>query len=215
MGLNKFKSDPPIILALDTSGPRLQIALGLASGIKTRVEDIARGHAEILFIRLADFLKENNISYQDLTRIIVSTGPGSFTGLRIGIAAARGLALALNIPVIGVPNLFALSLAQKNIPFSIVIDARRDQFYAQHFEGPGAPLNKPQLLDREQMENQYTSTKTPIYTDPKLDIICLTRFGAGVDVDEGADKNSFPPCPCYVRAADAKPQTKLQVATKS
>src|SRR4051812_38337864 len=100
------------ILAIDTAAPRLQLAvLRGDGGFDTLIEDMATGQAERLFPALAELLARSNASYSDLARIAVTTGPGSFTGLRIGLSAARGLALALGIPVVGIPSLLALSLS--------------------------------------------------------------------------------------------------------
>jgi tRNA threonylcarbamoyladenosine biosynthesis protein TsaB len=194
------------ILALDTSGPRLQLALQ-TNGITTSlVENVARGHAEILFDRLAGFLHRNALTYRDLTRIAVTTGPGSFTGLRIGISAARGLALALDIDIVGVPNLLAISLGGSPGPLHVILDARREQAYVQKFLGPGQPESAPRVTALNGAEKLGSISKTPTLRDPRVDMGLLVAFAAGVD------SRKFLPAPTYVRAADAKPQTKMRVA---
>ena len=164
--MNLEMSDLQVLLAIDTSGPRLQLALRVGKKTKTLVEDIQRGHAEILFDRLADFLNQNQVAYADISKIIVTTGPGSFTGLRVGIAAARGLGLALDRPVIGVPNLLALSLEIDRDASSIVVDARRDQYYAQNFNAPGLPSDDPELIDPETYKSSYEQSCSHILVDP-------------------------------------------------
>ncbi len=206
--------DPSIkLLALDTSGPALQIALLQNGKIETYIEDIARGHAEILFLRLEKFLAQNELSYQDLTHLAVTTGPGSFTGLRVGIAAARGLALALKIPVIGVPNLFALSLNKKNNcstgGLSVLIDANRGQYYVQDFIEPGKEKNRPALIENAEAKRKLMVMGQESTDDARVDIKALARWAAR------ASPLDFPPEPTYVRAADAKPQTKAKIARKS
>ncbi len=193
-----------VLLALDTSGPRLQMALNMDGKTISFCEEIAKGHAEILFERLQMFLGTSQISYKDLSKIAVTTGPGSFTGLRVGIAAARGLGLALKRPVVGIPNLLALSLDMPGRrDFSIIVDARRNQFYAQSFVSPGIPLAPPQLLEEGQLQEKWSCDSALI--DPQINIEQLAIFAAGVDL------KAFPPAPTYVRAADAKPQTKLRI----
>lgn len=200
------------LLALDTSGPALQIALLLDGEIVIHTEDIARGHAEILFLRLESFLEVHKLSYQDLTCLAVTTGPGSFTGLRIGIAAVRGLALALNIPVIGVPNLLALSLSKAGQnpmgSLSILVDANRGQYYVQDFLEPGRPKNKPVLIESIDAEVKLLAMGQECPDDARLDIKMLAKWASGVNPLD------FPPEPTYVRAADAKPQTRAKIARK-
>jgi len=198
------------ILFIDTSGPKLQLALaGSENGpVCFWVEDIGRGHAEILFDRLAGFLSGNATGYKDLTRIGVTTGPGSFTGLRIGISAARGLGLALDIPVIGVPNLLALSLGGPKNPHAVVVDARRSEAYVQEFFAPGQPKTKPLLVPLHQAEELSSAGNFSLLKDPLLDIGQVARFALA------ASEADFPPIPSYVRAADAKPQSKMRIARK-
>jgi len=198
------------ILFIDTSGPRLQLALaGAGVGAEfSLVEDIARGHAEIIFDRLAGFLAASKTNYNALTRIGVTTGPGSFTGLRIGISAARGLALALEIPAIGVPNLLALSLCGPQNPHAIILDAKRNQAYVQQFVAPGQPEGAAQLLFMEKAELIKPTENFSLMRDPLVDIVRVARFALA------AKEADFPPQPSYIRAADAKPQNKMRIARK-
>src|SRR5665213_4553434 len=137
-----------VVLAIDTAAPRLQLALLRADGVvDSSIDDIAQGHAELLFPRLDALLARNEVTYADLDRVAVTTGPGSFTGLRIGLSAARGLGLALDIPVLGIPSLLTISLAAPaGRPVAILLDARRDEAYFQTFSEPGIALGDPQLL---------------------------------------------------------------------
>jgi len=198
-----------ILLAVDTAGPRLQLALLRAdNSIDSVVEDLAKGHAEILFGRIDTLLARNGLSYRDLRRIAVTTGPGSFTGLRIGMSAARGLGLALSIPVIGVPSLLAISLeappSEGEHPFSVAVPAGRGGTYHQHFSAPGRPAGDPELI-----EGDWLNGGQPDLVGPFCDIERLARFAAD------ADPADYPPNPTYVRDADAKPQNKARVARLS
>src|SRR5690606_21758356 len=128
----------PVTLAIDTAAPRLQLAVVLPDGrTDILVEDIAKGHAEILFERLATLLARNDLAYENIERVAVTTGPGSFTGLRIGLSAARGLGLARKVPVLGIPSLLAISLAAPSGPVAVLLDARRGEAYFETFPGPG------------------------------------------------------------------------------
>lgn len=98
------------ILAIDTSASLC--AAGVFDGereLGREVIDIGKGHAEHLMAVIDAALSAAGRTYADLTRIVVAVGPGSFTGIRVGVATARGLALALKIPVVGVSNLEAVA----------------------------------------------------------------------------------------------------------
>jgi tRNA threonylcarbamoyl adenosine modification protein YeaZ len=196
------------LLAIDTAAPRLQLALLQGKTADVSIDEIAQGHAEILFDRIAALLARNATAYADLTRIAVTTGPGSFTGLRIGLSAARGLALALDIPVVGVPSITAISLAAPaGQPTAILLDARRGEAYFQRFAAPGAPETPPELLPME-VARGAIPPGVGVIESPFCDIAALARFAAGLPPDR------FPPEACYVRSADAKPQDGAKLARR-
>jgi tRNA threonylcarbamoyladenosine biosynthesis protein TsaB len=190
-------------LAIDTAAPRLQLALlWRDGGVDTSVDDIATGHAEIIFERIGALLHRNGLGYADLERVVTTTGPGSFTGLRIGLSAARGLALARSIPVVGVSSLVALSLTAGG-PSSVLLDARRGEAYFQPFSGPAQPLAAGALLP---MTEALGRVEGEVISGPFIDIAALVRFGADLD------PLLHPPEPNYIRDADAKPQTAARIA---
>jgi tRNA threonylcarbamoyl adenosine modification protein YeaZ len=194
------------LLAIDTAAPRLQLALLRAPDrVDSLVEDMATGQAERLFPALAELLATAGVTYPDLTRIAVTTGPGSFTGLRIGLSAARGLGLGLGIPVVGIPSLFALSLAARCDAIAVLLDARRDEAYFQTFSGPGIPIGAPALLPIAEAR-AAVPRGAELFTSPFVDIAALARFAAT------ADPALYPPEAAYIRDADAKPQEKFRVA---
>ena len=192
------------ILAIDTAAPRLHLALLLPDGrVDVSVDEIATGHAELIFTRIGELLAGNGVGYPDLTRVVTTTGPGSFTGLRIGLSAARGLALARSIPVIGVPSLLALSLAVPG-PSTVLLDARRGEAYFQSFAGVAEPTSAPMLLAMEAAQEAIVPGSTLIQS-PFVDIGLVARYGAL------ADPAAHPPEASYVRDADAKPQTAARI----
>lgn len=193
------------LLAIDTAGPRLQLALLVGERTDTLVEQMPTGQAERLFPAIAELLARDQTAYADLTRIAVTTGPGSFTGVRIGLSAARGLGLALSVPVIGVPTLTALSLAADCNPVAILLDARRGEAYFQLFSGPAIAVGAPALLDIDTARARVPDGATLI-TDSTPDIARLAAFAMT------ADPARFPPDATYIRDADAKPQDKFIVA---
>jgi tRNA threonylcarbamoyl adenosine modification protein YeaZ len=165
---------------------------------------MATGQAERLFPALGELLAKAGVTYADLTRIAVTTGPGSFTGLRIGLSAARGLGLALNLPVLGIPSLFALSLSATG-PVAVLLDAKRGEAYFQTFAGPGIPVREAALLPTEEAR-ALVPPGAELLTSPFIDIAALARFALI------ADPKLYPPEAAYIRDADAKPQEKFRVA---
>ena len=197
---------PMTLLAIDTAGPRLQLALRRDHGADVLVEDMPTGQAERIFPAIAELLARHGATYADLTRIAVTTGPGSFTGVRIGLSAARGLGLGLAIPVVGVPSLVALSLAgPPGPPFAVLLDARRDEAYLQRFLAPGEPMGGAALLPVAEARRGLPGT-LPILEGPHADIGLVAAFVAG------RDPALFPPDAAYLREADAKPQERFVVA---
>jgi tRNA threonylcarbamoyladenosine biosynthesis protein TsaB len=194
------------LLAIDTAGPRLQLALrGDDGAVDSLVEDMPTGQAERIFTAIAELLARNGVGYRDLGRVAVTTGPGSFTGVRIGLSAARGLGLALGIPVVGVPTLLALSLGAGCNPLTVLLDARRGEAYIQSFSGPGIPIGAPALLPEAEARNRVPAG-AELVTSPIVDIAALANLAAT------ADPTAFPPDAAYVRDADAKPQEKFRIA---
>jgi tRNA threonylcarbamoyladenosine biosynthesis protein TsaB len=198
----------PLTLAIDTAAPRLQLGLVHPDGrADWLVEDIATGHAERLFGCLETLLARNELTFADLGRVASTTGPGSFTGLRIGLSAARGLGLARGIPVIGVPSLLALSLSADG-PCTVLLDARRGEAYLQGFSGPGEPTEPARLVPLAEAEALVPADGV-VLRSPFVDIVAVARFAAS------ADPASFPPEAAYVRDADAKPQTAARLVRQT
>ncbi|TFF25441.1 tRNA (adenosine(37)-N6)-threonylcarbamoyltransferase complex dimerization subunit type 1 TsaB [Jiella endophytica] len=155
---------PPLVLAIDTAFSRCTAAVFDAAGdgrlLASAEPEIGKGHAERLTGVIDEVLAEAGITYRDLQRIAVTTGPGSFTGIRVGVAAARGLALALDIQAVGMSTLDALANGaiamaggnaelrggQSTTPVLAVIDARRGEVYAALYSSDGSALNGPAAL---------------------------------------------------------------------
>ncbi len=199
-------SDASLTLAIDTAAPRLQLALGHgAERIETLIEPIATGHAERIFSAIDALMARLGVGYGDLARLVVTTGPGSFTGLRIGISAARGIALARGRPIVGVPSLLALSLsAPAGAPVDVLLDARRGEAYFQRFSAPGVPESSAQLLSMDVAQAQLRPGVHRIES-PFVDIAAVLVHGLTLDPLRS------PPDPAYIREADAKPQTDKRI----
>ncbi len=149
-----------------------------------------RGQAERLMPLLQEVLAEAECTWKDLDAIGVGIGPGNFTGIRISVSAARGLALGLAVPAVGVTGFDALAdlAPPAQIP---AISGPRDQVYVQ-LEGAD-----PRLVDQSEAESLGALFFCP---DPALQAQAIARIAAirwtGVQV---------PPAPLYVRPADAAP----------
>ena len=142
-----------LVLAIDCaldacSAAVLDSAAGAIVASQSRI--MARGHAEAVMPLVARVMDEAAVEFSALGRVAVTVGPGSFTGLRVGIAAARGIALAAGKPAIGLTTL--ASLAAPHIaegdsgPVVAVIDARHDQVYMQVFAPGGRTLLAPRVV---------------------------------------------------------------------
>src|SRR3984885_15501540 len=127
-----------LILALDTAlGACAAGVLDTDAGklLGRESQAMKRGHAEALMPLIARVIEQSGIGFAGLDRIAVTTGPGSFTGLRVGLSAARGIALAADKPVVGVTTLaaYAAPIVSENGKHPIIsaIDARHDQVFFQ------------------------------------------------------------------------------------
>jgi tRNA threonylcarbamoyl adenosine modification protein YeaZ len=147
------------ILALDTSMGACSAAVLRATDSTRRLHtlqaEMARGHAEALMPMVEEVLAEAEIDACDLDLIAATTGPGSFTGVRIAIAAARGLALVTKAQLYGTDSLTVMARAARlagfepNGPFAVAVDARREMLYLGLFDQTGSKLEGPLLITPE------------------------------------------------------------------
>ncbi|HEX5508028.1 MAG TPA: tRNA (adenosine(37)-N6)-threonylcarbamoyltransferase complex dimerization subunit type 1 TsaB [Pseudolabrys sp.] len=187
---------------------------------------MARGHAEALMPLLARVIDSSNLDISEIDRIAVTVGPGSFTGLRVGISAARGLALASGKPAVSVTTLAAYAApyfdADDTLPVVAAVDARHEHIYLQVFGPGGHTLVAPRLSSLREALRVCTNgaprivgtaanliasawpsgEREPSSVDPRPapEIEWVARLGAATE-DTG-----MPPKPLYLRAPDARPQ---------
>lgn len=137
-----------MILAVDTCLAASAIAVLDGDVVRAaRSEPMTRGHQERIAVLAREVMAEAGVKFPDLTRIAVTVGPGSFTGLRVGLSFAKGLATALSIPCVGVNSLEALAATAGAAGFVAgVLDAKMGQVYLQVFDG-GKPLMAPDALE--------------------------------------------------------------------
>jgi tRNA threonylcarbamoyladenosine biosynthesis protein TsaB len=218
-----------LILAIDTALDACAVAVldtELGRPVARHSESMARGHAEALMPMIAAVMRQAGIGFAALDRIAVTTGPGSFTGLRVGLSAARGLALAADKPVVGLTTLtaYAAPLVAENAAHPVIaaIDARHGQVYYQEVAGNGASLVRPRLgpIEEAVEASQYGALRLvgnaaallaerwpalappPAQVEPAAspDITWVGWLGAAVSPD------AAPARPYYLRAPDARPQ---------
>lgn len=211
-----------LVLVIDTSGPDCgagiydSSARRLAGG---RSETIGKGHAERLPQMVVDACRQAGTELKDIARIAVTVGPGSFTGIRVGVAMARGLALALGVPVVGVTTLQVVAAPHLGEADHVLalIDARREELYAQLFDRHGNAASAPAALSFEEARALGARNDAVMVgsgaailqgaPSPQIDAMPLDligHIGAGLDP-------STPARPLYIRGADAKPQMHFAV----
>lgn len=223
-----------IILALDTCMAACSTAvLRLDQGeryMAQRFEPMERGHAEALFPMIEAVMAEAGVAFADIGRIAVTVGPGTFTGVRAGIAAARGIALAAKLPVVGAGSLEVMAAgALRQIGadamasgFMVAHDARRDEVYVQHFDPAARALSPATILNIAEAGQNFPQEINAIAGSGASAIAAqLSAQNRSVRailpglLPDAADLAVIalnlphceqPPVPLYLRAPDAKPQ---------
>lgn len=159
---------------------------------------MTRGQAERLMLLLEEMLAEANVTYQDLSAIGVGVGPGNFTGIRIAVSAARGLALGLNIPAVGVSSCEARSFKASATDL-VAIPAPRDQVYICD---PSNPCADPELVTLDYAQRKSADLGRQLRTDSSAQDIAIAI--AHITANRWKTTTT-PPAPLYVRPADAAP----------
>lgn len=194
--------------------------------LAVRFEPMTKGHQERLGGLVRDAMAEAGGGFDVLDRIGVTVGPGSFTGLRVGMAFAQGLGAALDRQVVGLSTLDALaaSLPDDDPPTVALIDARRGQVYARLFDG-GRPLGPDAALTLEDAAVQIRDLDRPVrlvgsgapvlveaFPDVQA-VLVDTRAAPSPEalaiLTARADPAVSPPRPLYLRAPDATPPSRL------
>ena len=192
------------ILAFDTSAAHCAAAV-LSEGriVASRVEAMEKGQAERLLPMLEEVLTQAGMRWADLASLAVGTGPGNFTGIRIGVAAARGLALGLGIGAVGVTRLEALAFGMVG-PVRVIEDARRGSVYVRGF---GCSPSEARLMTVSEASALPAapvvgSGATLVGAAPVPPPYPLVEAIARIAARAGAAPR---PAPFYLRAADASP----------
>lgn len=225
------------VLSLDTamSGCTVGLLNTETGEASSSVELMVRGHAERLVPLIQEALTKAHLDFPDMGIIATTTGPGAFTGLRIGLSTARALGLALNIPVVGVTTLSALAssyFAENKISQNllVLIETKRTDFYGQLFSSEGDTLSEPFALPADiiseiylqqpvrligDANDRFTSLVaaekkmlvTPVAGFEIPDPVFVARIGYALY--ESGDMVSAPE-PLYLRGADVSESRRVQ-----
>lgn len=221
------------VLAIDTAMGACAAALAEGGVVAAAaVETMARGHQERLGVLVRDLMIGAGEDFARLDRIAVTVGPGSFTGLRVGLAFALGLGTALDRPVVGVSALDALaaSVPEAGGLTAALIDARRGQVYARLFRD-GRPLAPPEALTAAEAAARLTAAHLTAAGGPvrlvgtgaalvaqalaettpipaSIAPLDAPDIGAVARLAAAAEPADHPPRPLYLRAPDATPPSR-------
>jgi tRNA threonylcarbamoyladenosine biosynthesis protein TsaB len=202
--------------------------------LASETQPMTRGHAEALMPMVARVMDAARLEFSDIDRIAVTVGPGSFTGVRVGIAAARGIALAAGKPAIGLTTLAAFTASHVAAGFAgtivPVIDARHGQVYMQVFGPGGRAVIAPRLAALREAIEAARSRAPALVTGSAADLVLrewppdepppqavpakAPEIGWVARLGAAAQEDRAPPKPLYLRAPDARPQDAARIAQR-
>lgn len=141
--MGKMTMERPILLAIDTSTERAGLALSQDDEIITRSWDAGRTQTTTVLPAIDEMLRDAGLVPADLTAVAVATGPGTFTGLRVGVSVAKGIVLARRIPLVGIPTLDIVAAMHTMRPLIAVLPAGRGRIVWQLWDSEGShpPVN--------------------------------------------------------------------------
>lgn len=209
------------ILALDAASAACSVAVWRDGRIlASQSRAMTEGHAEALMPLVLETLAAAGLGFDSLARVAVGVGPGSFTGIRIALATARGIALAAGIEVVGVDSFSAVAAAldpvlRRGRSLLVAIDSRRSEIFGQYYEATGAPRGEPLVLLPAELIAMRPDGPLLIAGDgaPLLPERpdCIRASGPGrpdagtIAAIAAAGVDLRPPRPLYLRAPDVTP----------
>jgi tRNA threonylcarbamoyladenosine biosynthesis protein TsaB len=215
-----FSRNAPL-LAIDTAGAACSVALWAEGTVLAHeITATQHGHAVALAPMLDRLAAATGIAFKALGAVAVSCGPGGFTGMRVGLATARALALAIGCPAIGIGSFQALAATamrsggHRGTPVLAVLDSRRDELFAAELDGRLAVTDRPMLLLPEAVAAYCRERSLALVADAELtqfaapDFADLTMLHANADALAVAELAAtrpdlhLPPEPIYVRPPD-------------
>ncbi len=214
------------VLVVDTALGLCTVGLfeagtGAVRCLGLRSELMSKGHSERIAGFARDAMREAGAGFATIDRIGVTVGPGSFTGLRVGLAFAQGLGAALDRPVVGVSGLAALAASAGPGPVAALIDARRGQVYARFVEngiasGPDEALSldvAAARIGRMPTGARLVGSGAALFAGAFPHLTAVPLAGPAPEalarLAAAADPATAAPRPLYLRAPDAVPPTRL------
>ncbi|QDG74772.1 tRNA (adenosine(37)-N6)-threonylcarbamoyltransferase complex dimerization subunit type 1 TsaB [Labrenzia sp. PHM005] len=220
------------VLAIDTALANCAAAVldnGAASAcFETCGEEIGRGHAEKLMDMIGTVMAESSTAFSDLDRVAVTVGPGSFTGLRVGLSVARGFGLVLEKPVVGITTLAAIARScapsDNGPPLLVALTGKGEEVYCQQFSDDGAPLSDAGVQTLSELAR--TLPEDIRFAGSAADNVAQST---GADASRVISRCAYPgiravaelglvtepllasPSPLYLRPPDATPQKKGRI----
>lgn len=198
-----------LILSLDTSSSAVSIALQDDKNVLAFYEQVMdRGQGEALVPIIQQVLAQAQKEPTEITGVAVAVGPGSFTGVRVGLSTARGIGLALNVPVYGVTN-FESSAYDTLKSVKVILDTKRGDYFTQDFDETGHPKGGPTIQSSENLKQYLPFTAVgdgaeKLAEEIGCDVFFKTTASA-VSIGKIAISridNPLPPEPLYLRDAD-------------
>jgi len=214
------------VLGIDSATRGCSVAVWIDGAVvASRSRTMERGQAEHLTPMVAEVTAEAGVRVRDLDRIAVTIGPGAFTGVRVALATARGLALGARLPIVGVTTFEAIwagipEAERTGTPVLVLVDSRRAEPFGQLFDASGIPVGAPTALSP--VETVALTPAGPLLVAgdglpiarAALERRPDTRFAAGDGVPDAGwvasigatrEPGEEPPAPSYLRAPDITP----------
>ena len=214
------------LLALDTTGQACSAAIWRRGDVVAScLEPMARGQSERLVPMVEDTMRSAGVSYAELDAVAVTLGPGGFTGVRIGLAAAQGFALAWGLPVLGVTSFAAVAEEHRATwpharRFFVVLDSKRDDYFIQAFDAQLMPHGEPGAVQSDDLTDALPDVPLFLAGDgaaraaaqlkghrdlelvagpAEIKATAVARYAATLPLPTG---RPAPPEPLYLRAPD-------------
>ncbi len=209
-----------LILALDTSMAACSACVYDADAGRVLAANLVpmdKGQAEALAPLAGQTMREAGVVFKSLSRIAVTTGPGTFTGVRIGLAFARGLGISLKVPVIGINSLHAIAANEKSGSHPVIVasDARGNGIYYATFDSAGRELTPPTIVNLADIESALPTETCLVLGTAAASVLKHHQHlrGSGGDLPVAAnfahlaahmEPAENPPQPLYLRQPDVK-----------